>query len=83
MGPSFQVFVLQQFDPGMEYRPDWGLKQQIQQANNGANSLGHNQAAAGRILRGAKVQGPPGGPPGGPQGQIQGWLPDGYKQIFR
>ena len=21
---SFQVFVLMQFDPGMEYRPDWG-----------------------------------------------------------
>ena len=71
---KFQVFVLQQFDPGMEYRPDWGLKhpQQIQ-TNNGANSLGHHQAAsaaaaaaAGRILRGAKVQGPPGGP-GGPQ----------------
>merc|ERR1719322_1589652 len=43
-----QVFVLQQFDPGMEYRPDWGFKhpQQIQHANNGANALGHHQAAA-------------------------------------
>ena len=70
---SLQVFVLQQFDPGMEYRPDWGLKhppQQIQ-AKNGANSLVSHQAA-GRILRGANVQGPP-GPPGavGPQQQAQ------------
>ena len=72
----FQVFVLQQFDPGMEYRPDWGFKhpQQIQHANNGANALGHHQAAAaasaaaGRILRGAKAQG---GPPGGPGGLQQ------------
>ena len=71
--------MLQQFDPGMEYRPDWGLKQtQQQQASNGANSLGHQAvaggavgAAAGRVLRGAKVQGPPGGSqqPQGPRGQ--------------
>ena len=49
-----QVFVLMQFDPGMEYRPDWGFK-----------GMGHHPPGQGGPLdRGPPGSSRKGGPPG-------------------
>ena len=62
---SLQVFVLMQFDPGTEYRPDWGFK-----------PGGGRPGGPGGIRPGRPGLGGPGGKPGGPGGVKPGGGPN-------
>jgi len=71
--PTDQVFVLMQFDPGMEYRPDWGstkapLKGVNPAAMNQANITQHGIQRGATMTKGLPpsnntgIKGPPVGP---------------------
>jgi len=58
------VFVLMQFDPGMEYRPDWGsTKMPLKTQAN----LAPPQQPQQRSLKGLTASGQPGGLKGPPK----------------
>ena len=70
----FQVFVLQQFDPGMEYRPEWGFtKHQVPPLLPPPEYPGPPPASLGRseILRGMTAKLNPTTAPAGQQQQQQ------------
>lgn len=72
--PTDQVFVLMQFDPGMEYRPDWGSTKVplVKGANLNQENLPPTvqhgiQRGATKLPPNANIKGPTvGGPAGGP-----------------
>jgi len=74
LGYKSTVFVLMQFDPGMEYRPDWGSTKVplVKGANLNQENLPPTvqhgiQRGATKLPPNANIKGPTvGGPAGGP-----------------